>query len=99
GHAEGFDAIVVAVDVVRVLLAMAMIVAVFMVVTMTVIVMMVLVAAVPVVVGLLLQPALAVGGVGVGIVEAGVQDLVGIDLAVRDRMEGRAGIELVQPAL
>ena len=57
------------------------------------------IVAVPVIVGLFVQPALDVGALGLGIVEAGIQDLVGIDLAARDRVERRAGIELVQPAL
>ena len=61
--------------------------------------MMIVPAAVRVFVGFLVQPALDVGVLGLGIVEAGVQDLVGIDLARRDLVERRAGIELVQAAL
>src|SRR5882757_7153388 len=68
GHAEGFDAVVVAVDVVWVLLAMAVLM--FMPVIMPM--MMVIVpAAVRVFVRFLVQPALDVGVLGLGIVEAG----------------------------
>ena len=60
----------------------AVIVLVAMSVTMTMIVSVMMVAViVAALVGLFMQPALHVGGLGVGIVEAGVQDLVGIDLA------------------
>src|SRR5216683_5895701 len=100
GHAEGFDAVVVAVDVVWVLLAVAVLV--IMPVPMLVIVAMMMVivpAAVRVFVRFLVQPALDVGVLGLGIVEAGIQDLVRIDLARRDLMERRAGIELVQATL
>ena len=71
-----------AVDVVRILLAVAMLV--FMIMPVIVAMMMVIMpAAVRVFVGFLVQPALDVGVLGLGIVEAGVQDLVGIDLARR----------------
>src|SRR5216683_807437 len=82
GHAEGFYAIVVAVDVVRILLAMAMIVLVLMAMSMVVpVVVMAVALIVAALVGFLVQPALHVGGLGVGIVQAGVEDGVGIDLA------------------
>ena len=84
-----------AVDVVWVLLAMAVLM--FMPVIMAM--MMVIVPAVRVFVRFLVQPALDVGVLGLGIVEAGIQDLVGIDLARRDLVERRAGIELVQATL
>src|SRR5215211_7212278 len=70
GHAESLDAIVVAVDVVRVLLAV--LVAMAMIVVAMAVMMMRVAAAVPVVVGLFVQPALHIGALGVGIVETGV---------------------------
>src|SRR5260370_40311310 len=61
--------------------------------------MVIMAAAVRVFVRFLVQPAFDVGVLGLGIIEAGGQDLVGIDLARRDLMERRAGIALVQAAL
>ena len=103
GHAEGLDAVVVPVGIVRILLAMAVIMIVPMIMPVSMIVAVPMVVMVPaamaVFVGLLVQPALHVGGLGVGIVEAGVQDRIGVDLAVGDGLERRTGVELVQSAL
>src|SRR5829696_9395355 len=61
GHAEGFYAIVVAVDVVRVLLAMAMLMPMAAAMIVMAVMMMMVMIAVPVVVGFFVQPALDVG--------------------------------------
>ena len=72
-----------AVDVVRVLLAVAVLMLVVMIMSVIVAMMMTVPAAMLVLVGFLVQPALDVGVLGLGIVEAGIQDLVGVDLARR----------------
>ena len=90
-----------AVDVVRILLAVTVLV-VAMAVSLAMIVS-VMMMAVPVVmaafIGLGLQPLPDVGALGLGIVEAGIEDLVGVDLARGNRVERCAGIEVVQPVL
>jgi len=92
----------VAVDVVRVLLPVGMVVTVPMLVIMAMVVPVVMMA-VPMIVtafvGFRLQPFLHVGGLALGIVETGVQDGVGVDLPSGDGMEWRAGIEMGQTVL
>ena len=82
-----FAAVLVSVIVVVVTMIMAMPVPMMVVMT---------IAAMLVLVGFLVQPALHVGGLGLGIVKTGIQDLVGVDLAAGNGVERRTGVELVQ---